>query len=96
MIDFHLIPDGELCQVCKLVLEDRLVHREGKSRYLMEVRGTNDWGSMDKSRFEINALKHTKVIHIFLFQHLVFLMAEGERSRLELAKLRFMDTKWEN
>ena len=96
MIDFHLIPDGELCQVCKLVLADRLVHREGKSRYLMEVRGTNDWGSRGKSRFEVNALKHTKVIHIFLLQHLVFRMAEGKWSRLELAKLRSKNAKWED
>ena len=62
----------------------------------MELRGTNDRGSRGKRRFEGNTPKHTKVIHIFLLQHLVFLMAEGKWSRLELAKLRSKNAKWED
>ena len=41
VVNFHFVLGGEFSQVCKLMLEDGLVCREGQAWYLMEVWGTN-------------------------------------------------------
>jgi hypothetical protein len=46
--------------------------------------GSNDWGSREKSRFEVNTYLH---IYIFSLQHLVLLMEDGEGPRLDWSSI---------
>ena len=59
LVDLHLVSDGEVCQVSQLVLEDGLISWEGKARYFIEVRRSNDLRGGNKNCLQVNSLKHT-------------------------------------